>query len=74
MDLFPFTIKTVHSFGIIVLVFLLFYFWDFPFHPIVSIALKSVLITLVYVYCNYKWAISIEINAVIDKLLLKIKS
>ncbi len=74
MDLFPFTIKTVHSFGIIVLVFLLFYFWDFPFHPIVSIALKSVLITLVYVYCNYKWAISIEINAVIDKFLLKIKS
>ena len=73
MDLFPFTIKTVHSFGIIVLVFLLFYFWDFPFHPIVSIALKSVLITLVYVYCNYKWAISIEINAVIDKFLLKIK-
>ena len=74
MDLFPFTIKTVHSLGIIVLVFLLFYFWDFPFHPIVSIALKSVLITLVYVYCNYKWAISIEINAVIDKFLLKIKS
>jgi len=74
MDLFPFTVKTVHSFGIIVLVFLVFYFWDFPFHPIMSIALKSVLITLVYVYCNYKWAISLEINAVIDKFLWKMKS
>jgi len=73
MNLFPFTVKTVHSFGIIMLVFLVFYFWDFPFHPIVSIALKSVLITLVYVYCNYKWAISLEINAVIDKFWLKMK-
>ncbi len=68
MDLFPFTIKTVHSFGILTAVFLLFYFWDFPFVPLLSIALKSVLITVVYGYLNYKLAISVEINQIIDKV------
>lgn len=73
MNLYPFTLNTLKSFGIIGVVFLLFYFWDFPFHPIFNIGLKSVLITLVYVFVNYKWAISIEINQVIDRLLGKLK-
>lgn len=73
MNLYPFTPKTWHSFGILILVFLMFYFWDFSFFPLMSIALKSVLITVVYVYLNYKWAISAEINQVIDKVLLKRK-
>jgi len=71
MNLFPFTIKTVYSFGIISFVFLLFYFWDFQFHPILNIVLKSILITIVYGLLNYKLKISIEINQILDKLRAK---
>ncbi|WP_298224860.1 oligosaccharide flippase family protein [Flavobacterium sp.] len=74
MDLFPFTRKTLSSFAIIVLVFLLFYFWDFPFHPFVNISLKSILITLVYGYWNYRWMVSTEINQVINNFIRRLKS
>ena len=67
MDLYPFTINTLKSLGIIVIVFLAFYFWDFPFYPIINIVLKSILITLVYVFLNYKFAISGEVNQIINK-------
>jgi hypothetical protein len=52
-------------------VFLLFYFWQFPFHPIVGIVLKSFLVTVIYIYVNYKFVISVEINQVLDKLIKK---
>lgn len=71
MNLFPFTIKTVYSFGIISFVFLLFCFWDFQFHPILNIVFKSILITIVYGLLNYKLKISIEINQILDKLKAK---
>jgi len=73
MNLFPFTKNTLLSFVIISVVFLLFYFWDFPFHPFLSIVLKSILITIVYVYWNYKWMISTEINQVINNLNRRMK-
>lgn len=72
MKLFPFTIKTLQSFGILIIVFLLFYFWDFNFNPIINIILKSILITLIYVFLNYKMEISEEINEVLDKYFSKI--
>ncbi|CAN1489385.1 RfbX Membrane protein involved in the export of O-antigen and teichoic acid [Flavobacteriaceae bacterium] len=72
MNLFPFTLKTVYSIGIITLVFLMFYFWDFAFHPILNIVLKSILITIVYGLLNYKLKISIEMNEIFDKLKSKV--
>jgi O-antigen/teichoic acid export membrane protein len=72
MKLFPFTVNTLKSFAIIIGVFLAFYFWDFDFHPIVSITLKSILITLVYGLLNYKLKISEDINKVAHKLFKKI--
>jgi O-antigen/teichoic acid export membrane protein len=72
MNLFPFTIKTVFSFGIITLVYLMFYFWDFVFHPIINILLKSILITIVYGFLNYKLKVSIEMNEIFDKLKSKV--
>jgi O-antigen/teichoic acid export membrane protein len=72
MNLFPFTKKTVHSFGIIIAVFVIFYFWDFPFHAIVNIILKSILITVVYIYLNYTWKISHEINSVIHSSMARL--
>ena len=69
MNLYPFTIRTLYSLGILIVCFLLFYFWDFPFHPIVNIGFKSVLITVFYVLGNYKLAISEEFNAVVTAIL-----
>lgn len=72
MNLYPFSLNTAKSFAIIIAVFLAFYFWDFPFHPIVNIGLKSILITVVYVFFNYKWIISLEVNQIIDKIVVKL--
>lgn len=73
MDLFPFTSKTLVSLGIIISTFSLFYFWDFPFHPFLNILLKSVLVTVFYVFINYKLVISSDINQGIDLLIKKLK-
>ncbi|MGL2963355.1 lipopolysaccharide biosynthesis protein [Flavobacterium sp. RSB2_4_14] len=69
MDLYPFTNNTLKSLGILSLCFLLFYFWDFPFHAIINIGLKSILVTLLYVFLSFKANLSEEINSVIIKTL-----
>jgi len=72
MDLYPFTNKTLESLGILAVCFLIFYFWDFPFHAIVNIGLKSILVTALYVFLNYKLQISEEVNNVIATVLQKV--
>lgn len=72
LHLYPFTKETVHSILITFALFLVFYFWEFPFYQLISIALKSVLVTILYVYINYKFNISPDINKVIDMLFRKI--
>ena len=72
MDLFPFTKKTIVSLGIIAVTFVVFYFWNFSFHPIVNIVLKSVLIALFYWFLNFKFKISEDINGVIKGVLKKV--
>ena len=73
LHLYPFTNQTLYSIVITFILFLLFYFWEFPFHPIIAIAMKSILVTILYVYVNYKFAISIEINQVLDNVLKRLK-
>ena len=73
LDLYPFTSQTLYSIAITVVLFLLFYFWQFPFHPIISIGLKSALVTILYVYINYKFVISAEINQVMNKVLKRLR-
>ncbi|MFV8367981.1 oligosaccharide flippase family protein [Flavobacterium sp. LB2R40] len=70
LHLYPFTNQTMYSLGITFVLFLLFYFWEFPFDPILNIVLKSILVTILYIYINYKFVISVEINQVI-KFVLK---
>ncbi len=70
MNLYPFTIQTLYSLAITFVLFLMFYFWEFPFHPIISIGLKSILVAVLYVYINYKFVISVEINEAL-KLVVK---
>ncbi|MES2575453.1 MAG: oligosaccharide flippase family protein [Bacteroidota bacterium] len=73
LHLYPFTKQTLYSIYLTAVLFLVFYFWDFPFHPIIAIGLKSILVTIAYVYLNYKFVISTEINQVIDLVLRKLK-
>lgn len=73
LNLYPFTKQTLYSIALTFVLFVLFYVWDFPFNPVVSIILKSTLMTIAYVYLNYRFVISVEINQVIDKYLKKIK-
>ena len=73
MDLFPFTKKTMVSLVIIGITFGLFYYIHFPFHPFISIVLKSFFISVFYWTINYKLTISKDINEVVQSLLLKFK-
>jgi O-antigen/teichoic acid export membrane protein len=72
MNLYPFTIKTIYSLVIIIVSFLLFYFWDFNFHPIINIGLKSILIGVFYMFFTYKFQISEEVNQVVNSLIVRI--
>lgn len=69
MKLYPFTAQTYYSFCISAAVFAAFFFWDFPFHPLTGIILKSVLLTIVYGYLTYHFKISKDVNDVIDKFI-----
>ena len=73
MKLYPFSINTLYSVLILSICFVGFYFWEFSFHPIMNILLKSFLVAMVYVFVNYKLVISLEINQVLDRLLRKFK-
>jgi O-antigen/teichoic acid export membrane protein len=67
MKLYPFTNQTLVSFGILLACFFAFYYWEFPFHPIINILLKSILVAFIYMFLNYKLKVSEEINSVVVK-------
>jgi len=69
MKLYPFTIKTIYALAIGLICFFGFYYWEFPFHPILNIVLKSILVSIVYVGIVYKAKLSEDINGVIEKVL-----
>jgi O-antigen/teichoic acid export membrane protein len=70
----PFTNKTYLILAIVTLLFFSFYYWNFHFHPIVNILLKSTIITLLYLSIIFKLKISKQINTLINKFLYKIQS
>ncbi|GAA4898736.1 hypothetical protein GCM10023311_24780 [Flaviramulus aquimarinus] len=67
--IFPFTWYTLKIGSFIVASILLFYFWEFPFHPIVNIGLKSILITVIYIFVVYKFNFSEDISLLIKRYL-----
>jgi len=65
----PFSRKTLQI-GVFITVFVvLFYFWDFSFHPILNIALKSILLTVLYGYSVFKFRFSEDISKLLSKYL-----
>lgn len=67
----PLTFKTLVVIGLIILSIPIFYFWEFSFHPIVNITLKSVLISIWYVMLILKLNISEDITLYFKKLCFK---
>ncbi|APZ46604.1 sugar isomerase [Polaribacter reichenbachii] len=73
----PFTNRTFVMLVIIVLMYVLFNFWDFtisdiylfkfPIHPIINIALKSIIITAIYFFLIIKLKISDDINRIFKR-------
>ncbi|MFT7351103.1 MAG: O-antigen/teichoic acid export membrane protein [Flavobacterium sp.] len=72
LHLFPFTKKTLVSFAIIIATFGLFYFWDFSFIPFVNIVLKSILVTLFYIFLNYKLKVSEEVVVFMNSIFARL--
>ncbi|MEZ4842259.1 MAG: polysaccharide biosynthesis C-terminal domain-containing protein, partial [Flavobacteriaceae bacterium] len=69
MDMQPFTVNTLKLLGLILAIFLLFYFVELPFHPIIAIVLKSAVITVLYVFAVFRMNISEEVNVLLDRYL-----
>lgn len=68
-NMMPFNKDTAKVLGVIALSAILFYSWDFPFHPVISIALKSILATLIYVFAILKLNVSEDISLALKKYL-----
>lgn len=73
MKLFPFTSKTLISFAVLISLFCAFYFWEFSFHPVINIILKSILVTIIYVFVNYKLKLSSDFNNVVNSILKMVR-
>ena len=79
LKMFPFTRKTLYMFLIIILIFSIFYFWNFSVQefsiktfridPIVNIILKSILIIAVYLFVVVKLSISDQINNLVRRYI-----
>jgi len=65
----PFTRFTLYIALLIIACVVLFYFWDFPFHPIINITLKSILIAMVYSYTVYVFDFSEDISNLVKRYL-----
>lgn len=65
----PFTKGSYLAFGIVFILALVFYFWDFQFHPLVNIVLKSSILAIVYLVLLLKLNISEDITTLINKFL-----
>ena len=68
-NMLPFTLGSVKILGTLMLLSLVFYFWDFPFHPVINIVLKSGFFGFIYIILIYKLNISDDISNQIKKYL-----
>lgn len=70
LSIVPFSSKSWKLFGLIFILFGVFYFFKLSFHPILNILIKSLIITLVYFFLIKKMQISNEISSVLAKYKL----
>ncbi len=68
-NIMPYTKNTFKTFVLILSCALLFYFWEFSFHPIINIGLKSALVAVVFWFIIYNYKFCEDISQLIDKKL-----
>ncbi|MBU2951975.1 polysaccharide biosynthesis C-terminal domain-containing protein [Tamlana agarivorans] len=68
-NMFPFTIDSLKIGGLVLVSVLLFYFWEFPFHPVVNIALKSTLVAILYGGVVYRYNFSEDLTSLVNRFL-----
>jgi O-antigen/teichoic acid export membrane protein len=69
LNIQPFSRSTLKIGLLLLILILAMYFWEFPFHPLVNISLKSVLIFTVYIILVLKLNVSEDISMQIRKYL-----
>ncbi|EGV44851.1 lipopolysaccharide biosynthesis protein [Bizionia argentinensis JUB59] len=69
----PFTSTTVKVLLLILVSLGAFYFWDFPWHPIINIGLKALLVAIFYGTVVYVLDFSEDISHLINKILKHLK-
>ena len=72
LKMWPFTSETVKAVILILVLSGAFYFWEFQFHPLLNIAMKSILIGVLYSMIVYILNISEDITAILDKWIPRI--
>ena len=70
-NILPFTNKTISLVVTMVAIYFLFSFWNFGFHPVVNMLLKSSLIFVLYIFILWKLKVSEEINSLLIKTTKK---
>lgn len=66
----PFSLKTIWVFGYAYIVWIVFYYWYMEgVHPIFSIVIKGISITIAYGLFVYFFKLSPEVNSVMNKLI-----
>ena len=68
---FPFTSETMKVLLLLGVIAAIFYYLNFPFHPIVNILLKSIPMILLYVFVLYRFRISTDVHKVISRFIGK---
>lgn len=72
LNITPVTPKTLVILLLIFTLFFLFYFWNFSFHPVINILIKSSLIAILYISVSIKFNLSKDINVILLKIKNKI--
>jgi len=67
LGLQPFTLKTIWILVLILSLFIVFKYIEFNYNPIANILIKSLIISILYVFISYKLSLSQELNKMLKK-------
>jgi len=70
-NMWPFTAETFKVLCLILLVGALFYVFQFPFHPLVNILIKLLLMSAMYIGILYRFKISEDVFGILSRFLKK---
>lgn len=67
-NMLPFSANTAKVTFLLLVSFSVFYFWEFSFHPVINIVLKSILISISYGSLVYALNLSDDISSLLNKI------